>query len=263
MTHQWDEFSKSLAEDSLPRRQSLRLLGAALAGAVLGPFGGSAAWAGKQDPCQAFCNRCSNKTQRNQCLAACQACNGNTSRLAGSCGNYTCCATAVCNGACSDLRSNPNCGACGNDCRVYGETCCGSYCADLANDVENCGRCGVRCDLTGPYEYGACVEGVCVYECVDGALDCGDGMCTYLGSDPNNCGGCGQVCAEGEVCSGGACCNPTISDCFGSSDPCVFPFIMCGGGCVDPTSDPDNCGGCGVRCGETAVCIGGFCESGW
>ena len=39
MTHHWDEFSKSLADDSLPRRQALRWLGAALAGAVLSPFG--------------------------------------------------------------------------------------------------------------------------------------------------------------------------------------------------------------------------------
>src|SRR4051794_36186534 len=133
MPHLFDEFSKSL-DQSVPRRQSLRLLGAALAGAILNPWG--AAWAAKQDPCKAFCARCSNKTQQNQCLAACQACNGNTSRLGGSCGTYVCCPGAVCNGACTDLRSNPNCGACGNDCRVYGETCCGNYCADLKNDFD-------------------------------------------------------------------------------------------------------------------------------
>ena len=163
MTYQWDELSKALADDSLPRRQSLRWLGAALAGAVLSPFGLGEAWAGKkQDPCEAFCNRCSNKTQQNQCLAACQACNGNTARLGGSCGKYVCCSTASCSGVCSDLRSDPNCGACGSNCRVYGESCCGNYCADLANDAENCGKCGTRCNLTGPYEYGACVRGACV-----------------------------------------------------------------------------------------------------
>src|SRR4029078_1786710 len=129
MTHHWDEFSKSLADNSLPRRQTMRWLGGALAGAVLNPLRLDEAWAGKtQDPCQAFCNRCSNKTQQNQCLAACRSCNGNTSRLGGACGNYTCCSTAACSGVCSDLRSNPNCGACGNDCRAYGETCCGTYC---------------------------------------------------------------------------------------------------------------------------------------
>jgi hypothetical protein len=259
MTHHWDEFSKSLAKDPLPRRQSLRLLGAAIAGAVFSPLG--TAWGAGPDPCKAFCNQCP-QSKRSQCLSACRTCNGNTSRLGGSCGSYVCCPSAVCNGACSDLRSNPNCGACGNDCRDFGETCCGTYCADLENDFNNCGSCGFRCPTPGPYEFGECIGGACLYACVAGAVKC-NGACSDLTTDPNNCGGCGQACAAGEVCAGGACCNPTISDCFGGSDPCGFPFIMCGGGCVDPTSDPDNCGGCGGRCGETAVCIGGFCESGW
>src|SRR6185369_14525607 len=172
MTYPWDEFSKALADDSLPRRQSLRWLGAALAGAVLSPFGLGEAWgAPKQDPCKAFC-RCSNKTQQNQCLAACQACNGNTSRLGGSCGKYVCCSGAVCNGACTDLKSNPNCGACGNDCRAYGETCCGTYCADLKNDFDNCGSCGFRCAEPGPFEIGECIGGACLYGCVEGAVTC-------------------------------------------------------------------------------------------
>ena len=232
MTYQWDEFSKSLAEDSLPRRQSLRWLGAALAGAVLSPFGGGTAWGGKQDPCQAFCNRCSTKT-RNQCLNACRACNGNTSRLGGSCGNYTCCSTAACNGACSDLRSNPNCGACGNDCRVYGETCCGTYCADLKNDFQNCGSCGFRCPDPGPFELGECLGWACLYACVEGAVIC-NGECSVLDSDPTNCGACGNVCpGPYPYCLAGVC---------GSCQP-YCPDLWCGG---------DGCGG---ECG--------FCPDGW
>ena len=241
MTHHWDEFSKSLAEVSLPRRQSLRWLGAALAGAVLGPFGGGAAWAGKQDPCQTFCNRCSNKTQRNQCLAACQASNGNTSRLGGSCGSYTCCPGAVCNGACSDLRSNPNCGACGNDCRVYGETCCGTYCADLKNDFDNCGSCGFRCPDPGPYELGECIDGTCHYACVEGAVIC-NGECSVLDSDPNNCGACGNVCpGPYPYCLAGVCggCQPSCPD------------LWCGGnGCGGECGCPD-----GFICGDSNYCV--------
>src|SRR5215470_16859939 len=92
----FDEFSKSLSE-SVPRRESLRRLGAVFAGAVLSPLAAGTAWArGKpvQDPCKAFC-RCANTTQQSQCLTACRNCNGNTSLLAGSCGNYTCCGIAV------------------------------------------------------------------------------------------------------------------------------------------------------------------------
>ena len=38
--------------------------------------------------------------------------------------------------------------------------------------------------------------------------------------------------------------------------------INCGGVCMIPTSDPNNCGGCGVQCGPSEACINGFCESG-
>src|SRR5687768_13401007 len=113
MEHLFDEFSKSLAE-SVPRRESLRRLGAVFAGAVLAPLGMGTAWAAGQSPCKTFCNRCPKQKQA-QCLAACQACNGNTNRLGGSCGNYVCCSTASCNGTCSNLLSDPNCGACGNN----------------------------------------------------------------------------------------------------------------------------------------------------
>src|SRR5580765_3272073 len=164
MDHLFDEFSKSLSE-SLPRRESLRRLGAVFAGAVLSPLGLETAWAGKVDPCKAFC-KCRNAKQQNQCLDACKKCSGNTSRLAGSCGSYTCCAITACKGACSNLKSDPNCGACGNNCRAYGETCCGNYCGDLQNDVFNCGRCGTVCPQPATNEYVACVTGHCVYGCV-------------------------------------------------------------------------------------------------
>jgi hypothetical protein len=50
MSDRFDEISKSLADKSVPRRESLRLLGAALAGALLSPLGTRTAWAGK-DAC--------------------------------------------------------------------------------------------------------------------------------------------------------------------------------------------------------------------
>lgn len=243
----YDEFSKSLAA-SVPRRQSLRLLGAAIAGAVFSPLG--TAWAAGQDSCKSFCNRCPNKTQRNQCLAACQACNGDTARLGGSCGSYACCSTAACSGVCSDLKSDPNCGACGIDCGDIGETCCGNYCADVANDFDNCGRCGTLCDAPGPYEYGACVEGACVYECVEGAIVC-DGSCTPVISDPQNCGACGNVCpASAPYCYQGTCIE------------CPDGSTNCGGYCAYLAYDPSNCGACGFTCPGGTGCIDGVCDSG-
>src|SRR5262249_35942760 len=213
MDHLFDEFSKSLSE-SLPRRESLRRLGAVFAGAILSPLGMETAWAKGPDPCKAFC-KCRNKAQQSQCLTACQKCNGNTSRIGGSCGSYTCCSIASCKGVCSNLKSDPNCGACGNNCGASGETCCGDYCADLATDVFNCGRCGTVCAAPPPGEVVDCVSGTCLYDCAPGALDC-NGTCTFVDNDPDNCGACGNVCpAEAPYCSAGTCsdCAPGLTFC--------------------------------------------------
>jgi hypothetical protein len=247
MDHLFDEFSKSLAE-TLPRRESLRRLGAVFASAVLSPLGLESAWAKGPDPCKAFCN-CRNPKQQSQCLAACKACNGNTSRLAGSCGSYTCCAIASCKGVCSNLKSDPNCGACGNNCGAYGETCCGNYCADLKSDIFNCGRCGTVCPAPDSNETVACISGQCVYDCVGGADDC-NGSCTFLGSDPDNCGACGNVCPDtAPYCNQGTC------------SECSEGLEFCGNSCTDVSIDPDNCGACGNVCPDSApYCSGGECS---
>ena len=230
MDHLFDEFSKSLSE-SVPRRESLRRLGAVFAGAVLAPLGLQTAWAGPKlrgtsDPCLTFC-KCRNGKQQNQCLKVCRGCQSDTSRVCGSCGNYVCCAA--------------------------GQSCCGGHCTSLQTDVQNCGGCGKSCGAPGANESVACVSGLCIYDCVEGAVDC-NGSCTFLDSDPDNCGACGNVCPESApVCLNGTCIEEPA---------CIFPFVSCGGVCVDPTSDPDNCGGCGVQCAATEVCIFGFCESG-
>jgi hypothetical protein len=247
----FDEFSKSLAE-AVPRRESLRRLGTLFAGAVLAPLGLGTAMAGTRDPCKVFC-KCGSSRQQRQCLEACRACGGNTSRIAGACGNYTCCAQASCNGACSNLSSDPNCGACGNDCGAQGETCCGNHCADLDDDIYNCGGCGVQCAAPAPGESVTCVFGACVYGCAAGTADC-NGTCTDITSDPANCGACGNVCgADTPYCHGGECSE--IGTCPGL-------MTWCYGECRDLANDSNFCG---LSC-ETAVvcdvywtCTGGAC----
>ena len=228
MTHHWDEFSKSLAQP-LPRRESLRRLGIAVAGAVFSPLGLSTASAGhhpkqQSDPCKAFC-KCRNKKQQDQCLKACNACGKDTSRLGGSCGNYFCCDGA-------------------------GQSSCGSYCAVLASDPYNCGACGSVCRQVGQYEYGGCINGRCEYVCAEGAVRC-DGICTFLGWDPYNCGECGYVCPESApYCDQGTC------------RVCRAGQGLCGGLCVDLASDPHNCGACGNVCGgATPYCAQGACTN--
>jgi stigma-specific protein Stig1 len=167
-----DELSKLLAA-SVSRRESLRGIGAVLAGAAFGSLGLGTVWAIGPDRCLAFC-RCSNKAQQNQCLAACRACNSNTSRLCGSCGTYDCCAAS--------------------------EDCCNGTCTTVASDPQNCGACGYVCAAGA-----SCVNGTCsAGQCFGGQELC-DGVCREIGLDPSNCGGCGVVCGPGENCAGGLC----------------------------------------------------------
>jgi hypothetical protein len=174
-----DEFSKMLA-GSVSRRESLRRIGAVLAGAVLGSLGTGTAWAARPDRCGAFCRGCSSKAQRNQCLAACRACNGNTSRLCGTCGSFACCPTssACCSGTCTAVNSDPhNCGACGNVCPASTPDCvqgtcsahtssCGgglTLCYGLCRDLNNENVfCGTTCANAVSCPFGtACTGGVC------------------------------------------------------------------------------------------------------
>jgi hypothetical protein len=220
MTHCWDEFSKSLAEP-LPRRESLRRLGAVFAGAVLSPLGLDSALARNPDPCKAFC-KCRNKRQQDQCLKACKACNKDTRRVCGSCGSYVCCGS--------------------------GRTCCSGYCTDLDDDVLNCGACGSMCDPPGPYEFGACIDGECTYGCIDGGVYC-DGVCTYLRRDPDNFGACGNVCpGSAPYCNNGVC------------EVCPAGTTLCGNTCAYLPEDNYNCGACGNVCPGGTSCLGGFCQ---
>ena len=222
MSHRFDEFSKSLAETTVPRRESLRLLGAAVAGAFLGPFGMKSAFGGAADPCKTFCNGCP-KSQRTRCLTACRACNNDPSRLCTDCWNYSCCDS--------------------------GETCCGTICQNLGNDFDHCGACYNLCRDPGPYENGACISGRCEYWCVAGAVVC-NGECSLLDQDPKNCGACGNVCSSSTpVCINGTCsaCNPLQTN--------------CGGYCAYLDSDPRNCGACGNVCLSNS-CSDGECDFG-
>jgi hypothetical protein len=277
MTNPWDEFSKSLAQP-LPRRESLRRLGIALAGAVLSPLGLQSAAAGhhpkpQPDLCKSFC-KCRNKKQQDQCLKACSACGKDRGRLSGSCGSYFCCSAGLssCGSYCTDLASDPsNCGACAYVCDqpgpyeygacingrcvyscVEGAVNCNGSCTFLASDPYNCGACGSACELPGPNEYAVCIDGQCEYGCFEGAVDC-DGACTFLGWDPANCGACGNVCGGSTpYCNNGVCIR--------GDEPCPAG-TRCSGVCTNIAFDTANCGVCGHLCQPGETCSGGICQS--
>jgi hypothetical protein len=178
-----------------------------------------------------------------------------------------------CNGSCVDLATDHNnCGGCGNACpagdRCANKSCvacqstdkmCSGVCVDPATDISNCGSCDVHCPSGA-----TCDNGVCACPNGDpftcpGAADAGP-QCVNVSNDPNNCGSCSNVCSLAHatsVCTFLTCtisaCSPGYVDCDGfASDGCE----------VNTTSDPYNCGGCGLLCAPahaTPSCIGSSC----
>ncbi|MEM1414756.1 MAG: MXAN_6577-like cysteine-rich protein [Myxococcota bacterium] len=145
-----------------------------------------------------------------------------------------------CDGACVDLATNANnCGACGDACpavpggtALCAESQCGGLCdegffdcnldagradsdgceAELALDIDNCGACGVSCDVDNAA--GTCSEGACeIVACDAGFADCDTMVSTgceaETDTDPMNCGACGTVCGMGEICAAGDCLDET------------------------------------------------------
>ena len=170
-----------------------------------------------------------------------------------------------------------------------GQVQCSGYCADTSSDPYNCGGCGVRC-ATGQ----VCTARVCTSggggmdsgtgggdggvlpqdsgPCATGTISCG-GYCANTSNDPYNCGGCGIRCATGQVCTARVCTSGGGGGDGGmgggdggmipqDSGPCTAGQVMCSGYCATTSTDPYNCGACGVRCSGTQVCNGGVCGTG-
>ena len=109
------------------------------------------------------------------------------------------------------------------------QVACGSVCADLTNDLLNCGKCGFPCG-GGELPWGhanACIDGQCQVVCAHDADYCGE-TCTDLQWDGGNCGDCGVICGENTAC--------------------------CGGRCVDRSASDRFCGGCGMYAGFPQGC---------
>lgn len=191
-----------------------------------------------------------------------------------------------------DLTSDPmSCNTCGTPCAVTNgtgsctERVCGiASCNDgyencdtdaedggyetgcetnIAGDVNNCGGCGIVCDI----ENGTakCVDGECqVADCDDPFRNCdGDNTDCETNTDTarRHCGACNEDCnakllnATG-ICSDGVCevdeCDDGYADCTSAS------------GCETALDSSEaNCGACGTECrdvGGTNVCRSGECD---
>jgi Stigma-specific protein, Stig1 len=155
-------------------------------------------------------------------------------------------------------------GACADSCQQSLVNCAGK-CIDPTTDREHCGAtngCGEDAGSAGTPCVGGqvCSAGVCRLSCQQGLVDCG-GKCIDPSIDRQHCGatlGCGAdggtagtPCADGQVCSGGAC-----------QASCQAGLVACGGVCIDPTTNNQFCGatpGCGVgdAGGAGTACVAG------
>ena len=199
----------------------------------------------------------------------------------GECGVACAVGAACCGGGCIDATSDPtNCAACGNVCPASAAYCvdgtCAAACtpppglpvalcfnpgtntcwtADLKNDPQNCGTCGVACSEPNPF----CVNGVCAAVCHQGT--CPEMTARGLGcvendtmSDGANCGACGQICpSDNPLCTSGQCGPCPLGYCSAPGPRCTL---------VNETIDPLNCGACGTVCSVTsaAYCVDGMCS---
>lgn len=117
----------------------------------------------------------------------------------------------------------------------------GACTTNLANDVNHCGACDVKCptEVAGLDAFFICADSQCKMLCHQNTADCNhlvdDGCEVELESDSANCGVCGNACAAGEICWQGAC-------------GCPPGHTLCGNECVRLSDDAKNCGACGNAC---------------
>ncbi len=129
---------------------------------------------------------------------------------------------------------------------------------DVFSDPKNCGACGNACPAGQ-----RCIHGGC--GCPVGELDC-DGKCIDPQSDSANCMTCGNACTPPPnacdpmppnttyACVGGECGKLKCTRGFGDCNNDVQQRECASDGCESDLLDPDNCGGCNVKCPPGQEC---------
>ena len=187
------------------------------------------------------------------------------------------------------LRDNDNCGSCGTKCQIYDVLAMRSSCVNgecvaeciaphlgdcngrledgcetsLLDDPKNCGACGNACPPGVTCRLGTC-------GCAAGLTECSN-ICVDLQSSNAHCGACGDRCTPPDDaaapppnseygCVAGECGKLR---CTGDNHT---RWADCNGDLLEPNSDgceidvgangqdPENCGGCGIKCAPGQIC---------
>jgi hypothetical protein len=97
-----------------------------------------------------------------------------------------------------------------------------------------------------------------------GTGTCCNEVCTDFTSDSANCGACGQACPSGQACHQGWCgfdgCTPDRQGNRCHLRDAQAQGTCCGTTCLDTSQDANNCGYCGLVCGNGAECLDSQCQ---
>ena len=153
-------------------------------------------------------------------------------------------------------QSGPS-GTTGNAQCTAGQMSCRGNCVDTQTDHDNCGGCANTCAAGQVCQNSQCAATGGTSQCASGQISC-SGDCVNKTTDHDNCGACGTKCGSGEFCVKGSCSTLSVG---GYTDLCKFGLTGCSGNCVNTTTDHDNCGACGNKCGSGEVCYKGSCAT--
>ena len=272
---QFDELTRSVMS-TRSRRDALRLL----AGAALGllglktePVDARRACPRGKERCQGRCVPvCRDVKQRNR-----QTCECECPERMKDCGRRCVGQDRCCPGErrCASGGCVPRDACCHDEQRCFDGSCRPKEGGECCPNERPCdGQC-ISAENCCPSTERQCPSGACIPRgtCCTSERECADGSCVAAGACcpgekqcPNgSCAGPGTCCPSVEVpCASapGGCCNFFAGEVCSDDGCCneLAGMAVCGGKCVDATSDPNNCGGCGVTCGRCQTCSNGICR---
>jgi hypothetical protein len=235
----FDVLSKAVAAGEVTRREALRRVGGAAAGALLASLGVGCSTERMTGP----------EMARRGCKGLGVNCRTGSQCCSGLCVKEECCV-----GPGTSCRNNNQC--CSRVCAdgqcqcESGLQLCEFQCVDTQTDPNNCGDCFVFCGSA------TCVSGQC--QCEGGLQFCPNASgCVDTQTDVVNCGGCGQTCFGG-TCVNGQCVCPTDQTFCADFGECC-ELGCCGTHCCCPSGTTfcplvEVCCQDGQECCNTGCC---------
>jgi hypothetical protein len=138
-------------------------------------------------------------------------------------------------------------GLVGGDC-ASGYAPCGNDCCPVSGDASRDGTVDGESDANETSLETSLIDGFNADRIGPGSGDGGDGA--LVDATENDTGSTGTDASPQDS---------SPADVAETGPLCMAPLVDCGGVCVDTTSDPFNCGHCGVVC-PSQICLDSVCQ---